>query len=96
MVVAVEAGGFQIPSPLGINDSQGGAGFETLLGAVPLKGLGLSKGQVAYFSLSVETTSDKYDHASVDVLGGNGKMPALITWQVGSNSFQINQDFYNH
>lgn len=72
----------------------GGAGFDTLIGALPLNQIDLKAGQTIYLNLSMETASDRYDHASVDVLGGQGKMPGLITWALGSNSFEINQDFY--
>lgn len=78
-------------------DSQviGGAGYDHLIGALPLKGINLNAGQTVNLCFSVETASDKYDHASVDVLGGHGKMPALITWKLGSDSYQINHDFFN-
>jgi hypothetical protein len=72
----------------------GGAGYDYIIGALPLSGIDLSSGQIAYLSLSVETSSRKYDHASVDVLGGQGKMPGLITWELGASSYQMDQGFY--
>jgi hypothetical protein len=74
----------------------GGAGYDYVIGALPLNRIGLSLDETMYLSLSVETTSSKYDHASVDVLGGQGKMPALITWKPGTSSYEIDQDFYQH
>jgi len=72
----------------------GGAGTDYVMGALPLAHTGMSLGQEIFFSVSVETASLKYDHATVDVLGGQGKMPALITWKLGTNIFQVENDFY--
>lgn len=73
----------------------GGPGTDYLMGAFPLKKLGLSKGQTIYMNLFGEAKSDKYVHASIDTLGGHGKMPGLITWVIGSNTYIIDNNFFN-
>lgn len=72
----------------------GGAGTDYLIGALPFKKIGLSQGQTIYFTVSAEAESEKYDHAAVDVLGGHGKMPAVIKWKSGTKEFEIDDDFY--
>jgi hypothetical protein len=67
----------------------GGNGTNYLLGAFPLKKLGLKLGQELRLNLSMEAKSDKYTHAAVDVLLGQGKMPATIVWKLGTNHYRI-------
>jgi hypothetical protein len=79
------------------NDARvfGGPGTDYLIGIYPLKHLNLSKGQIIYFAVSFESSSRVYDHAAVDVLGGSGKMPAIITWNTSTNEFIKDDDFYS-
>lgn len=79
------------------NDAKafGGPGTDYLIGIYPLDHLNISKGQIIRFAVSCEGESKLYDHASVDVLGGNGKMPAVITWNTSSNEFIKDDEFYN-
>lgn len=73
----------------------GGAGYDYIMGMFPLDKLELKYGEMAYLSLSAETSSKNYGHASIDVLQGPGegsKMPGFVTWRVGSNTYQINNE----
>lgn len=73
----------------------GGAGTNYILGAMPLKEVGLSLGQKIYISFAEEAKSESFSHASVDVLQGVGKMPGFITWEIGSDKYTIdNSDRY--
>ena len=72
----------------------GGPGTDHLIGAFPMEKLGLKQGQTIYLSFLGETKSNKYHHASIDALGGHGKMAALITWVIGSNQYQIDDNFF--
>jgi hypothetical protein len=67
----------------------GGAGTDYILAAFPLEKLNLRIGQRVLMSLSVEAKSDRYTHAAVDVLLGSGKMPAIIQWIIGENTYQL-------
>ena len=67
----------------------GGPGYEYVMGAFPLKKLGLSINQEVNLALSIEARSRKYSHAAVDNLGGEGKIPGIITWKIGSKQFVI-------
>ncbi len=71
----------------------GGAGTDYIMGAFPLNKLNFNIGDTAYFSLPVETGSDKHTHAAVDHLGGSGKMEALITWKVGTKEYSVDNNF---
>jgi hypothetical protein len=72
----------------------GGSGTDFLFGAFPVKKMGVAPGQELYIALSAEAGSQVYDHAAVDVLGGHGKMPAVIKWTAGTTKYEINDDFY--
>lgn len=72
----------------------GGAGTDSILGVFPLYRTGLKLGDPIHLSVSVESSSKLYDHATVDVLGGTEKMPALITWTLGTTDFRVQDDFY--
>jgi len=37
----------------------------------------------------METRSEQYTHAAVDVLLGSGKQPAILKWVIGTNIYQI-------
>jgi hypothetical protein len=67
----------------------GGGGTDYILGALPLKEVGLKYGDKIYVSVAEEAKSELYSHAAVDVLQGVGKMPGFITWQIGSNKYSI-------
>jgi len=71
----------------------GGPGTDYLIGAFPMEKLGLKQGQTIYMNFLGEAKSKKYHHASIDALGGKGKMAALITWVIGSNQRQIDDNF---
>lgn len=72
----------------------GGPGTDYLIGAFPMKKLGLKLGQTMYMNFLGEAKSKKYTHASIDALRGKGKMAGFITWDIGSNQYQINDNFY--
>ncbi len=67
----------------------GGPGYEYVMGAFPLKKLGLGIKQEVNLTLSIEARSKKYSHAAVDNLGGEDKMPGIITWKIGGKQFII-------
>ncbi|MHB8807785.1 MAG: hypothetical protein ACYC59_09415 [Anaerolineaceae bacterium] len=67
----------------------GGVGEDYILGAFPLQKLNLQVGQEIYMTFSMETRSEQYTHAAVDVLLGSGKQPAIIKWVIGTNIYQI-------
>jgi hypothetical protein len=67
----------------------GGAGTDYLMGALPMKKLGLALGQTIYFTVEQETKSARYTHASFDALLGEGKASAIIRWVVGSADYRI-------
>jgi hypothetical protein len=80
-----------------VNDKiYGGPESDYLLGIFSLEKINLSKGSIIQTNVSFEAESKIYDHASVDVLGGTGKMPAVITWDTNSNIFNVNNNFYNN
>lgn len=70
---------------------EGGSGYNYLIAAYPLKDMGISFGDEIEFQLMTETESKKFDHASVDVLLGEGldKNPATIRYIIGSNQYEI-------
>lgn len=70
----------------------GGNGTDYIMGAIPLKRIGLKTGQTIYIVIDEETKSVKYTHAAVDVLAGNGKSGGIIKWAIGSNKFEINNN----
>lgn len=72
----------------------GGAGTDYLLVALPIKKLNITFGQELFLAVSGEAESAVYDHASVDVLGGYWKMPAVITWKAGTQEFKVDNEFY--
>jgi hypothetical protein len=72
----------------------GGPSSDYLIGILPLEKTGIVYGQVIYFTVSNESGSIKFDHASVDSLGGQGKQPALIKWNTGTNDFEVINNFY--
>lgn len=67
----------------------GGPGTDYVLAALPMKKIGLKLGETIYMSVAEETKSNKYSHASVDMLQGVGKMPGFITWNIGSSDYKI-------
>lgn len=76
----------------------GGSGTNYLMGAFPLKKMGLQFGQQVTLACQVETESDKYDHAAVDVLRGLGKglkEPGYFIWKIGANEYQTDESFRN-
>lgn len=76
----------------------GGSGTNYLMGAFPLKKMGLKIGQLVNVACQVETESDKYDHAAVDVLKGPGngeKEPGYIIWKMGTKEYRIDENFHN-
>ena len=73
----------------------GGPGTDYLMAAYPLKNLSIKKGDILRASLSMEAKSAKYTHAAVDVLGGVGKMPAVITWNTITGEFSVDDDFFS-
>lgn len=72
----------------------GGPGTDYLIGAFPLNAFGLSQGQTIYMNFLGEAKSNKFDHASIDALRGKGKMAGFITWNVGSNQYQIDDNYF--
>lgn len=68
----------------------GGGGYDYIMGAFPYKKLGIKYGETINIRFPMEVGSRKYTHAAVDVLGGVGKSPALITWTIGSKNYSIN------
>jgi len=72
----------------------GGPGTNYLISAFPMEKLGLRQGQTIYINFLGEAKSKKYAHASIDALRGHGKMAALITWVIGSNKYQIDDNFF--
>jgi len=72
----------------------GGPGTDYLIGAFPMGRLGLRQGQTIYMNFLGEAKSKKYHHASIDALGGKGKMAGFITWEVGSNQYQIDNNYF--
>lgn len=73
----------------------GGPGKDYMLVILPLEKTGIVPGKTIYFAVSNESESSKFDHASVDSLGGSGKMPAVIKWDTNANTFEVINDFYN-
>jgi hypothetical protein len=74
----------------------GGSGTSYLMGAFPLPKMDLKSGQEVNFTVSIETESEKYDHAAVDVLMSHGdKQGDYITWKIGSNVYRINENIRN-
>jgi len=73
----------------------GGVNTDYLLAAFPLKGLGLKVGDKISTDLSMEVKSAKFTHAAVDVLAGSGKTPGMITWQIGSKEYSIDNNVGN-
>lgn len=71
----------------------GGAGTDYIMGAFPLDKLNFNIGKTAYLALPVESGSEQHTHASVDHLGGSGKLEAFITWQVGTKNYTVDDDF---
>lgn len=69
----------------------GGRGTDYIMGAFPLNQLNFTLGDTVYFSFPMESGSDKYSHASVDHLGGKGKMEALVTWKVGTQEYRVGE-----
>jgi hypothetical protein len=72
----------------------GGPGTDYLIGAFPMEKLGLRQGQTIYMNLLGEAKSKQYTHASIDALGGKGKMAGFITWEIGSNQYQIDDNYF--
>jgi len=68
----------------------GGAGYDYIIVAFPLSNLGLQFGDEITFSLSTESGSRVFHHQSVDPLldFGSAKMGRIVTWKIGSNSYQ--------
>jgi len=76
----------------------GGSGTNYLMGAFPLKKMGLEFGQQVRLACQVETESAKYDHAAVDVLlgpGGGLKESGYFIWRIGTNQYQADETFRN-
>lgn len=71
----------------------GGIGTDYIMGAFPLDKLNFIIGPEAYIAFTMESNSDQHSHASVDHLGGSGKLEAFITWKVGTKEYNINNDF---
>lgn len=71
----------------------GGGGTDYIMGALPLKKLGLKAGETLYLSLDEESKSNKFTHAAVDMLAGTGKMAAVVAWEVGTNKFTLDNNF---
>ncbi len=69
-------------------------GDDYVIGALPIKDQPLLKESIIYFDVQHEAESKKYDHAAVDLLGGKGKMPAVIKWIPETNSFEEDNNFY--
>jgi len=69
----------------------GGGGYDYIMGAFPLEKFGIKYGDKINIRFPMEVKSDKFSHAAVDVLQGNGKSPSLITWVVGSNQYMVDQ-----
>jgi len=72
----------------------GGPGTDYLIGAFLMEKLGLKPGQTTYMNLLGEAKSKKYHHASIDALGGKGKMAGFITWSIGTNQYQIDNNYF--
>lgn len=77
------------------NDSKiaGGGGTDYIMGALPLKKIGLKSGETVYLSLDEESKSNKFTHAAVDMLAGEGKMAAVVAWKVRTKEFVIDNNF---
>ncbi|OGF99990.1 hypothetical protein A2Y99_01560 [Candidatus Gottesmanbacteria bacterium RBG_13_37_7] len=71
----------------------GGPGTDYLIGAFQMEKLGLKQGQTIYMNFLGEAKSKQFHHASIDALGGHGKMAAFITWVIGSNQYQIDDNY---
>ena len=69
-------------------------GADYVIGALPTKDNALLREPTIYFNVQHEAESRKFDHAAVDLLGGKGKMPAVIKWTPETNEFEIYNDFY--
>lgn len=67
----------------------GGAGTNYVMGAFPINKSSLIYGQEAHLSFMMETESDRYTHAAVDVLRGKEKFGGIISWKVGTNQYKI-------
>ena len=70
----------------------GGGGTDYIMGALPLAKLGLQKGQTIYIDMDEESKSVQFTHAAVDMLAGEGKSAAAVTWQVGTNNFSLEKN----
>lgn len=71
-------------------------GDDYVLGALPIKNYPILKEKQIYFNAQHEAESKMYDHAAVDLLGGKGKMPAVIKWASGTKNFEVDDNFYQN
>jgi hypothetical protein len=71
-------------------------GEDYILGALPIKDHAILKNKEIYFDVQHEAESKIYDHAAVDLLGGEGKMPAVIKWTKGTKDFEKYDQFYTN
>lgn len=69
-------------------------GEDYIIGALPTQDLPILREPYIYFNVQHEAESRKYDHAAVDLLGGRGKMPAVIKWAPETDVFEVYNDFY--
>lgn len=67
----------------------GKVGLDYILLAIPKDQLVPPIGEVIYVTLSAEARSQKYVHASVDVLAGEGKNGAIFKVDLTNNSYDI-------
>jgi len=71
-------------------------GEDYILGALPIKNNPALKTKQVLFDAQHEAESQKFDHAAVDLLGGQGKMPAVVKWIAGTKDFEVDNDFYTN
>ncbi len=67
----------------------GGHGTDYVMGAIPLENLHIKKGDTINFVLGNESASKKYDHASMDALGGTWKEGDTIVWKTDTDQYTV-------
>lgn len=70
----------------------GGGGTNYIMGAFPLSVWNLKYGSTIGIRFPMEVESAKFTHAAMDILQGSGKSPGIITWTLGTNTYQINNN----